>query len=323
MSRAWRIEYEGALYHVLARGNDQKSIFIDDEDRHLFAALIGEMSERFKTDIYAYTLMDNHYHLILKTHNANLSRCMQWLGATYTRRFNIRHKKNGHLFQGRFKSFLMEDDDYLMRLSCYIHRNPLRAGMVDRLADYKWSSYHAYAYGKNQETWLKTRPILSQFSGTRKELRLAYKKKVQTYSQEEKGIWEDFRHGLFLGSQSFVNLMKTTYFPEKPSKEKPQQQHMQRSIDPAEFLNRAAGMFGCDLDEFKQAKRVEGADKTHRDLLVYLLWETGRYTNTQIGKQFNLGYSSISKIVSEIRPIIINDKKLKEHFAHIKSRIQK
>ncbi len=83
-------------------------------------------------DIYAYVLMDNHYHLILKTNHDNLSKSMQWFGATYTRRFNIKHKRTGHLFQGRFKSFIIESDIYLLRLSCYIHRNPLRAGTVNR-----------------------------------------------------------------------------------------------------------------------------------------------------------------------------------------------
>jgi putative transposase len=105
------------------------------------------MSERYAVDIFAYVLMDNHYHLLLRTHHANISRSMQWLALTYTRRFNNRHFRSGHLFQGRFKSILFENDAYLMRLSCCIHRNPLRAGIVPRLSDYPWSSYKAYAYG--------------------------------------------------------------------------------------------------------------------------------------------------------------------------------
>jgi REP element-mobilizing transposase RayT len=141
MGRAWRIEYEGALYHILSRGNEQKDIFYDDQDRLLFLKTIGEMSKRFEIDVFAYVLMGNHYHLLLKTNRANLSRSMQWLGVTYTRRFNLRHFRSGHLFQGRFKSIIVQNDAYLMRLSCYIHRNPLRAGIVKRLADYRWSSY--------------------------------------------------------------------------------------------------------------------------------------------------------------------------------------
>jgi putative transposase len=186
MSRQWRIEYEGALHHVLSRGNGRQEIFFDDADRTQFIGLMGETSERFDLDFYAYVLMGNHYHFLLKTKRANLSKSMQWFGATYTRRFNNRHKRGGHLFQGRFKNFLVENDNYLFRLSCYIHRNPLRAEIVTRLADYKWSSYASYAYGKRKHGWLNTDPILSQFGGSSKVKREKYRSKVQNYSGEEK-----------------------------------------------------------------------------------------------------------------------------------------
>ena len=150
MARAWRIEYEGALYHVLSRGNEQQDIFLDNDDRKLFLTTVGDMSERFGIDIFAYVLMDNHYHLLFRTKRANLCRSMQWFGATYTKRFNLRHNRSGHLFQGRFKNMLVQNEAYLMQLSYYIHRNPLRAAMVRRLADYRWSSYRVYAYGRGQ-----------------------------------------------------------------------------------------------------------------------------------------------------------------------------
>ena len=117
MARPWRIEYGGALYHVFSRGNNQQDIFITDDDRYLFLDTIGQMSERFDTDIFAYVLMGNHYHLLLRTQKANLSRSMQWFGTTYTRRFNLDHFQSGHLFQGRYKSILVENDAYLMQLS--------------------------------------------------------------------------------------------------------------------------------------------------------------------------------------------------------------
>jgi len=100
MARAWRIEYEGALYHVLSRGNERQDIVITDDDRRLFLDTAGEMGERFEIDFFAYILMDNHYHLLFRTHRANLCKSMQWFGATYTKRFNLRHNRSGHLFQG-------------------------------------------------------------------------------------------------------------------------------------------------------------------------------------------------------------------------------
>ena len=141
MARQWRIEYPGALYHILSRGNGRRDIFLSDDDRVLFLELIQEFSERFGIEVYAYVLMGNHYHLLLKTPDTNLSKGMQWFGTAYTRKFNLQNNLSGHLFQGRFKSIIIENDAYLLRLSCYIHRNPVRAGIVDRLSDYKWSSY--------------------------------------------------------------------------------------------------------------------------------------------------------------------------------------
>ena len=155
MARQWRIEDPGALYHVLSRGNNRQNIFVNDDDRQMFLELMEELSERFRVEVYAYVLMSNHYHILLKTNEANLSKSMQWFGSTYTRRFNIKNGANGHLFQGRFKSIIVENDSYLLRLSCYIHRNPLRAGIVKRLFDYSWSSYKFYAYAKKAPKWLK------------------------------------------------------------------------------------------------------------------------------------------------------------------------
>jgi REP element-mobilizing transposase RayT len=110
MARQWRIEYPGALYHVLSRGNNRQNIFVNDDDRQMFLELMEELNERFRVEVYAYVLMSNHYHLLLKTNEANLSKSMQWFGSTYTRRFNIKNGASGHLFQGRLKSIIVEND---------------------------------------------------------------------------------------------------------------------------------------------------------------------------------------------------------------------
>lgn len=319
MSRAWRIEFDGALYHVLSRGNEKRDIFSDDEDRRIFIKLMGEMAERFSIEIYAYVLMNNHYHILIKTQKANLSAAMQWFGVTYTSRYNIRHERSGHLFQGRFKSFLVENDAYLMRLSCYIHRNPVRQGVAERLADYKWSSYLAYAYGENALKWLKTKIILSQFKGELKEKRVAYRRKVQRYSDEEKKIWEDFKHGLFLGSQGFVDDMREKYLPEELHKDKPQQKEVKKSFDIAERLERASVILSADLKKIKMSKRLTGEIRIKKDLLIYTLWETGIYRNEEIGKLFGVSYSAVSKSVSNIRKKRIMNEEVKRSLASINS----
>ena len=307
MGRAWRIEYEGALYHILSRGNEQGDIFYDNTDRMLFLEMIGKMSERFAVDICAYVLMDNHYHLLLKTRRANLSKAMQWFGTTYTQRFNNRHKRSGHLFQGRFKSIIIENDAYLMRLSCYIHRNPIRAGIVKRLADYRWSSYLAYGYGKPAPQWLSTKLILSQFR--REKVRKQYREKVQKYSQEEKRLWEDFRHGLFLGSKKFVTRLRKQYLPEKPDIEVPSQRQSADSLNPDKISDRAARLLGCTVNELKKLPRVSGSQKENRDLIIYLIWQTGLMTNKKIGEIFDLTYSSVSHSVKAVKTRMTKDQK--------------
>ncbi len=125
------------------------------------------MVERFKLEVHAYVLMKNHYHLLIKTKEANLSRAIQWLGVSYSVWYNRRHQRTGHLFQGRFKSFLIENERYFVAMGLYIHGNPLRAGIVERLTDYPWSSYIIYANQSIQCSWLKKDLVLGYFGGSR------------------------------------------------------------------------------------------------------------------------------------------------------------
>lgn len=321
MTRAWRIEYEGALYHVLSRGNDKQDIVIDDDDRKLFLATAGEMGERFEIDLFAYVLMDNHYHLLFRTNRANLCRSMQWFGATYTKRFNLRHNRSGHLFQGRFKNMLVQNDAYLLQLSYYIHRNPLRAGMVKRIADYKWSSYRAYAYGKSHQNWLNRNVILSQFMNV-KDQHQAYRENIQKYSKEEQRVWEDLRHGIFLGTEKFVKKIKKRYLPNIPHTELPHQKRVIKDVNIETVLSKAAGILKCDMDFYRESTRITKSAKTDRDLLIYIAWQLGVATNQEIGEKFGLTYSAVSQRVSVIKKILNKDRELERKHQHIKSLIK-
>ena len=281
---------------------------------------LGEMSVRFETDIFAYVLMDNHYHILLRTNRANLSKGMQWLGATYTRRFNNRHLRAGHLFQGRFKNIIVQNDAYLMQLSCYIHRNPLRAGIVKRLADFTWSSYPAYAYGKAHPKWLNLDVILSQFRT--KERHRLYREKVQRYSKEEKRLWEDFRHGLYLGTHDFVENLKSTFLTDSAHAEVPQQTKLLRLSNPKTILEKAARILDCNLLDYRRSLRISEQDRDNRDLLIYLLWETGFYKNQEIGDLLGLTYSSISRRANITRAKISKDSKFMNQFKQLKSQIK-
>lgn len=320
MARAWRIEFEGAYYHILSRGNERRDIFLCEEDRSLFLDTIGELAERFEIDLFSYVLMPNHYHLLLRTRRANLSRAMQWFAGTYTRRFNNRNGRSGHLFQGRFKSMLVENDAYLLQLSCYIHRNPLRAGLVQRLVDYRWSSYRAYAYGQKPADWLATGLILKQFDVSNPHQ--AYREKVQSYAREEERLWEDLRHGLMLGSRKFVDSIRERFLPSEPAPGVPQQLRLAGDKDIHGLLKSAADWLGCDLTRLSAARRVPGGEKDKRDVLIYWVWRAGHLTNEQVGKLFGLSFSAVSHNVAAVKRKLESDKSLRALVSQLNSQFK-
>jgi REP element-mobilizing transposase RayT len=148
MARKPRVEFEGATYHVMCRGNRQAPIFKDDRDHEIFLDTLNEVSERNGWLIHAFVPMGNHYHLLLETPEPNLVDGMRWFQSTYTQRFNARHKEWGHLFQGRYKALPVDRGEYFRTVADYIHLNPARAHAFDletgNLTDYKWSSFRGY-----------------------------------------------------------------------------------------------------------------------------------------------------------------------------------
>jgi REP element-mobilizing transposase RayT/DNA-binding CsgD family transcriptional regulator len=321
MSRAWRIEYEGAYYHLLSRGNEGGDIFVDKDDRFVFLDTLGEMSERFEMDVYAYVLMDNHYHLLVRTRQANLKKAMHWFGTTYTHRYNRRHFRSGHLFQGRYKSIIVQNDAYLLQLSYYIHRNPLRAGMVKRLADYRWSSYRIYGYGKKPPDWLTTELILSHFRGLQDKHK-NYREKVQRYAKEEKHLFEDLRHGLILGSKQFVERIRKQYLQTEPETSIPQQSQIAKQIDPVRVLAKAQRILKCDVQHFIQAGRLRGEQKDNRDLIVYFMWRFGQLTNKQIGQLLGISYSAVSHVVKTLKVRMHDNPKLMRKLKQLNSQFK-
>ncbi len=224
MPRQPRIEYKGAVYHVMSRGNHGEQIFEDDHDRKQFLATLGEACEKTGIEVYAFVLMSNHYHMVLGTPEGNLVKGMAWLQSTYTQRYNAYHKTWGHLFQGRYKSILVDkkSSGYFRAVCDYVHLNPARAGLVDskkkKLSSYRWSS--AWSLGRDRADdpeWLKMDRICgaySRFTTEEGSERLAYLRYLESRVEEErreKGTNEDYasiRRGWVFGEESFKSQMK-------------------------------------------------------------------------------------------------------------------
>jgi putative transposase len=220
MARKPRIEFAGAVYHIISRGDRGEAIYEGDEDRERFLGGVGEVCERTGWKVYAFVLMTNHYHLLLETPEPNLVVGMKWLQGTYTQRFNRRHNLRGHLFQGRYKALLIDGEEpgYFLQVSNYIHLNPMRAGLVQRgkaLHSYRWSSFPFYLLpGSKRMEWLCVSRVLGELGGRQDDRkgRLAYAEYIEglakRYFQKQgrRGFeeeWKLIRRGWYLGGENF------------------------------------------------------------------------------------------------------------------------
>lgn len=217
MPRKSRVEYEGAIYHVMDRGNRLEEIYRDDRDREIYLKTLGEVCGRCGWFVHAYVLMGNHYHLLLETPEANLSRGMRLLQGIYTIRHNARHRLRGHLFQGRYKAIIVDGEDatYFRTVGDYIHLNPVRArllGESERLESYRWSSFPAHVSPPRKRTsWLKSEWVLAgvgEADNTRG--RSAYREVMEKRAEEERaggaieeGMLKALRRGWCYGSEVF------------------------------------------------------------------------------------------------------------------------
>ena len=212
MPRPLRIEYGGAIYHVINRGNQRQGIFRDDQDRQRFLDTLGEVCARTEWQVHAYCLMSNHFHLIIETPQPNLVAGMKWFLGVYTKRFNIRHETCGHLFAGRYKALLVDGsgNGYLETVCDYVHLNPVRAKLIARgaeLQSFPWSSYPEYLKSsKQRRPWLRVDRLLGA-KGIRKDSeagREQFALRMGIRSRQEQSVdYDDLRRGWCLGSEKF------------------------------------------------------------------------------------------------------------------------
>lgn len=214
MARPLRVEWADAAYHVMARGNERKAIYRDDQDRRRFLEALAEMVERFGVRLQAYCLMPNHYHLLLDTPLSNLSQAVGWLQVTYTVRFNRRHRRSGHLFQGRFKAQLIEADEYAQGLVEYVHLNPVRSRRKnaplarERAAEldaYRWSSHRVYAGLERKPPGWLCQEWLKYWDAEPTTAHRAYRKSLaRWFDGVVENPWDKLVGGLVLGGERLL-----------------------------------------------------------------------------------------------------------------------
>ena len=275
MARPMRIEYSGALYHLTSRGNGGDDIFRDDQDRVVFLESLRKSRNRYNCVLHAYCLMSNHYHLLVETPDANVSAFMRHLNSVYTQKFNYHHKRAGHVMQGRFKSILVQKDQYLLELARYIVLNPVRAGMVRTAKDWPWSSYRATAGLCGPEGMLTIDWILSHFS-KRKKLAIQKYRTFVSEGYNQPNPMDNIVNQIYLGDVEFVEKSKNKIPNE------------------------------CSLDEIPKIQKrptaksikfyAQSADS--RNQAIISAYASGGYSLKQIGKYFGLHLSSIGKIVN-------------------------
>ena len=287
MARPLRIEYPGAFYHVISRGNAGDPIYKTRQEREKFIEYLAAAVERFGIRIHTYCLMTNHYHLLLETPEPNLSRAIQWLNVCYATYFNYKRNRRGHLFYGRFKSILVEADGYLKHLSRYIHLNPLRAKMVEAAADYEWSSYPAFIGNIAAPGWLSVRRILVQFGGKHEIAQRKYRQYVEGVDIKTlENPANKIVSGLILGDDAFVASIKTSFLSDRSSEpDLPQLKELIPRCSLDRIIEIVAAAFNSTAEQILEKGRK---NNLARDMAIYFSKAYSGKTGNEIAHFFGL-----------------------------------
>jgi len=279
VARPLRIEFPGAVYHVTSRGNAKQAIFIDDEDRNRFFDVLTIVVERFNWLCHAYCLMGNHYHLLIETPDSNLSKGMRELNGVYTQGFNQRHRRVGHLFQGRYKAIIVEKDNHLMSLCRYVVLNPVRIGLIERPEQWKWSSYRATIGLVKRGSFLTIDWILSQFDGRKRVAMEKYRRFVMEGVDKE-SPWETLKGQIFYGTEEFIKQLSGLLDEKGNMKEVPRLQR---------YVARPP------LSEL-----IKGKGKKAKDKIIYNAYVRYGYTMKEISDHIGIHYATISRAIKRV-----------------------
>lgn len=303
MARPLRIEYPGAFHHVMSRGNEQHSIYRCRSDRLQFLTYLESATNRYGAVVHCYCLMDNHYHLLIETPVGNLAQIMRHINGAYTSYFNARHRRVGHLFQGRYRSVLVDADAYCLALSRYIHLNPVKDGLVKKPADYEWSSYRSYLHRKPVFVWLRTSFLLALIGNSRNgcEGYREYVEKGDVLSEETYD--KILNSNTIIGRKSFVEEVRQKRLKKRQiSRDLPATRQLRGRPEIQQIVDAVTG-------EVKVDQRLA------RKLTIYLCHHFSGCTLKEIGRYFGVGESAVSESSNRFAQILYRDQRLAEMVA--------
>jgi len=323
MTRPLRIQFENAFYHVTCRGNARTAIFLIDSDRKRFLELLERSIELHQVDILAFVLMENHFHLVVKTPLANLQEFMRHFNISYTAYFNKRHDRVGHLYQGRYKSFLIDADNYLLEVSRYVHLNPVRIdeysdlSVADKkklLMSYVWSSYGDYIFRGSRFPFLCIDDVLSWFDGSKKR----YAGFVESAVDDKTNPLEMGKgHGI-VGEDSFIENLRMEMAGES-RREQPAVKKMIKRIEAQKICSLVAEVYNFSPEKLLKKGRVTVA----RDVAIDMLYRFGGMNQREIGELMGIDYSSVSVAMKRLQQKAETDRELRRKIEDIRSQVIK
>jgi REP element-mobilizing transposase RayT/predicted DNA-binding protein YlxM (UPF0122 family) len=295
MSRQLRIEYPGAFYHVYSRGNQKYPIFFSDEDRYYFLKTLREANEKFELVIQAYCLMPNHYHLSLGTPSSGISKGMHLINTSYSVYLNKKHGRCGHLFQGRFRSVLVEAQSYSYELSRYIHLNPVRAGLADGPGDYPWSSYMDYIGIRRPPSWLDTRTILG--TGREEDVKAYESYVLAGIGQSPPQGYDESKRSGILGGPDFIDKIRQRAFKRSPIGQ-------DRELSQLRVFRERASLG----DLYEQSLRALGPkNRLLKSVAIYVSHRKADYTLQEIADFYGMSVSGISNARKRVEKELVEN----------------
>ena len=324
MARPLRIQFPGALYHVTNRGNNRTSLFKDDDDRKAFLGILAQSIDTYQIQLHSFVLMNNHWHLLVQTPLANLSEFMRHFNITYTSHYNRRHRQVGHLYQGRYKSFLVEEDSYLAMVSRYIHLNPVRISSMKNvgfkrrlkyLFSYEWSSLKGYLDPANEFEWVEYHLVLTGYGKSRRNAAEAYRAQLVLDLKGDLTIEDKVVGQSVLGSDSYVSMIKQTYLHKAKDRERPGISKISQHVSLERLLN--------IIEQESGQTNLFEAEGPLRQVVMTFLYNYAGLNNREIGERFGVDYSTVSQGRKRLRERVKKDSQLESLIRRVTKKVSK